>query len=102
MPARAETRTNLEIIDESGVTEILEPGANRITDELRQCGDTLKELLNEASEQPTVIFSGSLPEGVPSDIYKTLIELVHNSRVGYLWIRAATLLSLRWQGSRIL
>jgi 1-phosphofructokinase family hexose kinase len=79
VPARAETRTNLEIIDESGVTEILEPGPQIASDELQQFGDTLKKLLNEAAEPFTVILSGSLPNGVPSDYYKSLVELVHQS-----------------------
>jgi len=72
------TRTNLEIVEDEGcVTEILEPGQRISDEELRRCEKTLKNLLNEASEQPTVILSGSLPEGVPVDIYKTLIELAH-------------------------
>ncbi|MGA2098769.1 MAG: 1-phosphofructokinase family hexose kinase [Candidatus Acidiferrum sp.] len=77
IPTSASTRTNLEIVeDDGGVTEILEPG--RITDdELRRCERTLREVLGQATEQPTVIFSGSLPEGAPPDIYKTLIELAH-------------------------
>ena len=79
IPTIACTRTNLEIVEnDGGVTEILEPGQSITDDELRQCEKTLADLLNEASEQPTVIFSGSLPEGVPPDIYKTLIELAHD------------------------
>src|SRR5271166_4627684 len=78
------TRTNLEIVeDEGGVTEILEPGQHITAEELRRFEETLTNFLNEASEQPTVIFSGSLPEGVPRDHYKKLIELAHefDSRV---------------------
>jgi 1-phosphofructokinase family hexose kinase len=79
IPTTACTRTNLEIIENDGsVTEILEPGQSITYEELRQCEKTLTDLLNQANEQPTVIFSGSLPEGVPPDIYKTLIELAHD------------------------
>jgi 1-phosphofructokinase family hexose kinase len=79
IPTIACTRTNLEIVEnDGGVTEILEPGQSITEDELGQCEKTLTDLLNEASEQPTVIFSGSLPEGVPPDVYKTLIELAHD------------------------
>ena len=78
IPTSGCTRTNLEIFeDQGGVTEILEPGQRIAAEELRRFEETFTKLLNEANEQPTVIFSGSLPEGVPSDQYKTLIELAH-------------------------
>lgn len=84
IPTSDSTRTNLEIVEaEGGVTEILEPGQRIAAEELLRFEETFTELLNEASEQPTVIFSGSLPEGVPSNQYKKLIELAHkfDSRV---------------------
>jgi len=85
IPTSGCTRTNLEIVEDDGggVTEILEPGQRIATEELRRFEETFSKLLNEASERPTVIFSGSLPEGVPPDLYKTLIELAHefDSRV---------------------
>jgi tagatose 6-phosphate kinase len=84
IPTSASTRTNLEIVENDGVaTEILEPGQRISDEELRQCEKSLTDLLGQATQQPTVIFSGSLPEGVPPDIYKTLIELAHefDSRV---------------------
>jgi len=84
IPTSGSTRTNLEIIeDEGGVTEILEPGQPIAAEELRRFERTFTKLLSEASEQPTVIFSGSLPEGMPSDQYKMLVELAHefDSRV---------------------
>jgi 1-phosphofructokinase family hexose kinase len=78
IPTCGGTRVNLEIVeDQGGVTEILEPGQRIATEELRLFEETLTNLLSGASEQPTVIFSGSLPEGVPPDLYKTLIELAH-------------------------
>jgi 1-phosphofructokinase family hexose kinase len=84
IPTSGCTRTNLEIVeDEGGVTEILEPGQRIAAEELRRFEETFTKLLSEASEQLTVIFSGSLPEGVPPDHYKMLAELAHkfDSRV---------------------
>jgi 1-phosphofructokinase family hexose kinase len=78
IPTSGCTRTNLEIVDDEGeVTEILEPGQRITPRELQRFEETFTRLLNEATEQPTVIFSGSLPEGVPTDQYKTFIELAH-------------------------
>jgi 1-phosphofructokinase family hexose kinase len=84
IPTSGCTRTNLEIVEhEGGVTEILEPGQHITAEELLRFEETFSRLLNGAREQPTVIFSGSLPEGVPPNLYKTLIELAHefDSRV---------------------
>lgn len=84
IPTGGNTRTNLEILDDGGaVTEILEPGQHIADDELQRFEETFSRLLREASEQPMVIFSGSLPEGVPPDEYKKLVELAHefDSRV---------------------
>jgi len=78
IPTKGSTRTNLEIVEDmGGVTEILEPGQRISPDELERFVDTFTTLLNQASGQPTVIMSGSLPEGVPSDQYKLLVELAH-------------------------
>ncbi|HET7107446.1 MAG TPA: hexose kinase [Candidatus Acidoferrum sp.] len=84
VPTSGSTRTNLEIVEDTGgVTEILEPGQRISPGELHLFVETFTKLLNDASEQPTVIMSGSLPEGVPPDQYKLLIELAHefDSRV---------------------
>ncbi|SRR6266849_2506492 len=78
IPTSGCTRTNLEIVEDAGgVTEILEPGQPIAAEELQRFGETLTRFLSEAGEHPTVIFSGSLPEGVPPNHYKTLIELAH-------------------------
>jgi len=84
IPTSGSTRTNLEILeDDGGVTEILEPGQQIAAEELQRFVETFSKLLDEANEQPTVIFSGSLPEGVPPEQYKKLVELAHefDSRV---------------------
>ncbi|HET6929480.1 MAG TPA: 1-phosphofructokinase family hexose kinase [Candidatus Acidoferrum sp.] len=78
IPTSGCTRTNLEIVeDEGGVTEILEPGQHITAEELHRFKETFSILLSEANKQPTVIFSGSLPEGVSPNLYMTLIESAH-------------------------
>jgi 1-phosphofructokinase family hexose kinase len=72
------TRTNLEIVEDEGtVTEILEPGQTITPDELRCLEETMTHLLGQAGGRTTVIFSGSLPAGVPIDCYRRLTELAH-------------------------
>jgi 1-phosphofructokinase family hexose kinase len=78
IPTAGFTRTNLEIVDaEDGVTEILEPGQRVAPEELCQLEAAMTRILKSSATPSTVIFSGSLPEGVPLDEYKTLIELAH-------------------------
>ncbi|MBM7551575.1 1-phosphofructokinase family hexose kinase [Thalassobacillus pellis] len=67
------SRTCLNIIDESGKveTEILENGPAVSEKEWKRFISHLKEIANESS---LVLFSGSLPSGLPADSYKTLVE----------------------------
>jgi 1-phosphofructokinase family hexose kinase len=74
IPTVAGTRVNLEIIDAIGrVTEILEPGAEPTPQEreefLQRCAAGLREEWKKA----VVVISGSLPAGVGSDFYISLI-----------------------------
>jgi 1-phosphofructokinase len=74
IPTVAGTRVNLEIIDATGrVTEILEPGAEPTPQErdefLQRCAAGLREEWQKA----VVVISGSLPAGVGSDFYISLI-----------------------------
>jgi 1-phosphofructokinase len=74
IPTVAGTRVNLEIIDATGrVTEILEPGAEPTPQEreefLQRCAAGLREEWKKA----VVVISGSLPAGVGSDFYISLI-----------------------------
>ena len=72
------TRTNLEIVDEGGqVTEILEPGASIAPEELVVFQNEYARLLKESREQVSVILSGSLPAGLPVEIYHSLVEKAH-------------------------
>jgi len=74
-PAAQPTRTNLEIIDAHGrVTEILEPGCPLSPAELLAFETSCKRLFSENQKAAFVIFSGSLPAGVPSDLYARFIR----------------------------
>ena len=76
-----ETRTNLEIIDDTGnVTEIREPGTAPSAVELAAFEHTCRKLFEQGRESVNVIFSGSLPDGVSQDLYARLITLARASR----------------------
>jgi 1-phosphofructokinase family hexose kinase len=71
---RANTRTNLEIIEADGtVTEILEPGSELTAAEIVGFENNCQRLFANGPEGASVIFSGSLPTGVPTDLYARLI-----------------------------
>ena len=81
VPTTSQTRTNLEIIDDDGVTEILEPGAPITDEEMAHLNRAVRKCLDETKQaSPVVVLSGSLPQGVPADYYKKLVDLVHQSR----------------------
>jgi 1-phosphofructokinase family hexose kinase len=74
IPTQAATRVNLELIEDSKtVTEVLEPGGLPTPDEcdqmLRACGEGLAGQWKRA----LVVISGSLPRGMPPDLYLSLI-----------------------------
>jgi 1-phosphofructokinase family hexose kinase len=70
------TRTNLEIVeDDARVTEVLEPGPTIAPQELERFEQVFARTLEKSAEPPVVVLSGSLPPGVPSDYYATLIRL---------------------------
>lgn len=78
----SQTRTNLEIIDDAGVTEILEPGAPITAEEMSQLNSAIRKCLTEAKRANSlavVVLSGSLPQRAAADCYKNLIDLVHES-----------------------
>ncbi len=77
---KGETRTNLEIVDElSGVTEIREPGEPVSTEEVTNFERQCKKLFEKGGASTLAIFSGSLPPGVPDDLYARLISSAHES-----------------------
>ncbi|PWK06655.1 1-phosphofructokinase [Tumebacillus permanentifrigoris] len=71
-----ETRTNLKVYDESArvTTELNELGFDVQAEDLEAFRQQVEELLSEASY---LVLGGSLPQGVPDEIYGTLIELAN-------------------------
>jgi 1-phosphofructokinase family hexose kinase len=75
-PSPQPTRTNLEIVEEDGtVTEILEPGSTLGPKEWDAFESAYRKLLSSAATKTTVIFSGSLPAGTPTDLYARFIAV---------------------------
>ena len=75
VPTAAETRMNLEILEENGsVTEILEPGA-RVTPAERESLLRAFETALELTPNAFVIISGSLPPGLLKDEFATLVKI---------------------------
>jgi 1-phosphofructokinase family hexose kinase len=75
VPTAAETRMNLEILEQQGtVTEILEPGSY-VTAEERESLLRAFETQLELNPNAIVIMSGSLPPGLPKDEFATLVKI---------------------------
>ena len=75
IPTAAETRVNLEIIEESGnVTEILEPGGKPTADEKGSISQRVCSSEFETSgKERLLVISGSLPAGLGPEFYVSLI-----------------------------
>jgi 1-phosphofructokinase family hexose kinase len=68
------TRNNLELIDEAGtVTEILEPGARVNAEELQEMMSACRLLFKKHGAGGQAVLSGSLPPGVPANLYAQMI-----------------------------
>ena len=67
-----ETRTNLKIVDENGLTTELNEQGPRVKD-VQEIIDWFDKY---AGEDTCFVFSGSLPKGLEPSFYKDLIELV--------------------------
>lgn len=78
VPVPGAVRTNFKIHDRATgqTTEINEPGCPVGEDALNALFDRIDRLARIAD---TVVFSGSVPPGVPADIYRTLIEIARHS-----------------------
>ncbi|MBQ6806025.1 MAG: 1-phosphofructokinase [Lachnospiraceae bacterium] len=77
-----ETRSNMNILADNGyVTEILEPGP--VIDETSQKRflEQYEELLSACK---LVVLSGSIGNGMPEDIYKTMIEIANSKGIRVL------------------
>ncbi len=73
---QGETRTNLKIVDETTniTTEINEQGFDITATDIEK----LFEKINKKMVKDSIlVLGGSLPNGVPSTIYRELIEMVH-------------------------
>jgi 1-phosphofructokinase family hexose kinase len=78
-PVEKTTRTNLEILENDGrVTELLEPGEAYSAEELNGFEKLLAKLFEDAGKRGIAIFSGSLPSGVSTELYKRLISLARS------------------------
>ena len=72
-----ETRTCLNILDEAGrtQTEFLEPGPAVPKEQWEALKETVAEL---AEGSRVVVFSGSLPPGLPTEAYRELVFIVQS------------------------
>lgn len=75
VPTRAPTRVNLELLDEQGVTEVLEPGATPSASELDALHARCRDVFAACPPNSVVAFSGSLPSGVTPSLYAELLQL---------------------------
>lgn len=72
-----ETRVSTNVLAENGyVTELLEPGPEIRLEEL---SDFLEEYKKQVEKVEIVVLSGSIPLGVPQDIYATLIAIAKDN-----------------------
>lgn len=73
-----ETRTNISVQESTGAppTVFNEPGATVTEDEIAELFAKVRKVARKSS---IVIFGGSLPPGVPTDLYKTLIGVVNEA-----------------------
>lgn len=68
---KGETRSCINILDNTyGSTEYLEPGCSVTKEEIENFLNTFPEIIGQSS---LVTMSGSVPQGVPKDIYKHMI-----------------------------
>jgi len=76
---RAPTRENLAIVDDTGsVTEILEPGGAPSAKEIGSFQRACENEFARRKRKLLVILSGSLPPGVPANLYASLIRIAHS------------------------
>lgn len=72
---QAPTRVNLELLDEQGVTEVLEPGVTPSSTELDALRARCQQVFATCPPHSVVVFSGSLPSGVAPSLYAELLRL---------------------------
>ncbi len=77
-PIKEETRNCIAVLHEGNQTEILESGPYISTDELQGFIKHFEELMDEVQ---LVVFSGSLPAGVPVNYYSDLIKICNHKSI---------------------
>ena len=73
-----ETRTNMKVVEPGGIlTELNEPGPQISEENVRNLVEKLEDYANEKT---LFILAGSIPKGVSSDIYGTIIKKVKEKK----------------------
>nr|WP_314464563.1 1-phosphofructokinase [uncultured Clostridium sp.] len=93
---KGETRTNLKVVEETGeVTELNEPGPEVSKEQLE---DLLNRLEGYANPDTLFVLAGSIPAGIPTDIYRSITEQVHQKGAKVLLDADGTLFSESLKG----
>ncbi|MGC6173361.1 1-phosphofructokinase [Lacrimispora sp. 38-1] len=93
---KGETRTNLKVVEETGeVTELNEPGPEVSKEQLE---DLLNRLDGYANPDTLFVLAGSIPAGIPTDIYRKITEQVHQKGAKVLLDADGTLFSESLKG----
>lgn len=93
---KGETRTNLKVVEETGeVTELNEPGPEVSKEQLE---DLLNRLEGYANPDTLFVLAGSIPAGIPTDIYRRITEEVHQKGAKVLLDADGTLFSESLKG----
>lgn len=70
----SETRSCINILDENNIsTEFLEKGSSVNEDEIDKFIEDFNKIIDNSN---VITISGSVPQGVPTDIYATLIKMI--------------------------
>ena len=74
-----ETRENISVTDESvnALYRFVMPGPTLSSDELARVGQRVRESFGGRAEGGFLVFSGSLPEGVPEDVFERVARAAH-------------------------
>lgn len=77
IPLKGETRSSLNILDQSTgkETEILEAGPMVYQNDIEKFLTRFHQILFQETKPPIVIFSGGVPKGLPNSVYADLIGI---------------------------
>jgi 1-phosphofructokinase family hexose kinase len=82
VPVRGQTRTNLAITDEQGLTVKLNEPGHPLTDE--EQASLLAAVSKHLSGTAWLLICGSLPPGVPAQLYRDMLKEAHRQGVKIL------------------